>query len=129
MGIGDAAMQSQSLVHSFTCAFAGLARMIRTGRNAKIHGAAAVVVISIGSFLGRSRTEWAILILTIGVVMAVEALNTAVEVVVDLVSPEFNELAKVAKDTAAAAVLLVAMAAVAVGLVILAPPLFGWLFA
>lgn len=127
--IGDIKMQNRSIVHSFSNAIAGLARLIRTQRNAKIHVAVAVAVIAVSSFVELSHTDWAILILTIGSVVAVEAMNTAVEALVDLVSPDYNDLAKVAKDTAAAAVLLMAIAAIAVGILLLGPPLFDRLFA
>lgn len=66
----------------------------------------------------------AILILTIGAVLAGETINTTVEAIVDLLSPEFNERARVAKDVSAGAVLILSLTAVAVGLMILGPPLW-----
>ena len=116
-------MKTQSLWHSFRCAFAGLREVVRSGRNAKIHVAIAVVVIAVGLSLNISRTDWAILLLTIGAVFAAESANTALESVVDLVSPDHHDLARRAKDCAAGAVLVMAIAAIAVGLFVLGPPL------
>ena len=72
---------------------------------------------------GLRGTELAILLLTIGFVLVLEALNTALEALVDLASPEYHPLAKIAKDVAAAAVLIAAITAVLVGLVLLLPRL------
>ena len=68
-----------------------------------------------------NKYEWAILVLTIGLVISCELVNTAIEAVVDLVTEEYHPLAKVAKDTAAAAVLIFAFVAVIVGLIIFVP--------
>lgn len=114
-------MKTRSLWHSFACAFAGLRDVVRGGRNAKIHVVVSVAVIAAGFWLNISRTDWAILLLTIGAVFAAEAMNTAIETMVDLVSPEHHDLARRAKDCAAAAVLVLVIVAVAVGLVILGP--------
>lgn len=116
-------MKTHSFWHSLRCAFAGLRDVVRSGRNAKIHVGIALAVIVSGCFLKISRTDWAILLLTIGAVFAAEAANTAIESVVDLVSPEHHELARRAKDCAAGAVLVLAIMAVAVGLLILGCPL------
>jgi len=116
-------MRRSNLLISFKCAFAGLWYVLRTQRNAWIHLSVAVAVVMMGLWLGLSRTEWAILALTIGIVLAAEVLNTVVEAAVDLATAEYHPLAKVAKDVAAGAVLLTAVAAVVVGLLILGPPL------
>ena len=99
--------------------------MLRTQRNARIHLAVATAVVLMGLWLGVSETEWAILVLTIGVVLTAEALNTVAEAAVDLATMEYHPLAKVAKDVAAGAVLLMAIAAAIVGFLILGPPLCG----
>ncbi len=109
---------------SFKYAFAGLWYMLRTQRNARIHLAVAIAVVLMGLWLGVSQTEWAILALTIGVVLTAEALNTVAEAAVDLATMEYHPLAKVAKDVAAGAVLLMAIAAAIVGFLILGPPLY-----
>lgn len=88
-----------------------------------------VVVVAIG--LRLSPTEWAILILTIGMVWIAEFLNTALEAVIDLVSPQQNPLAKVGKDVGAAAVLIAALSSILIGLLIMGPRLLaliqGWI--
>jgi diacylglycerol kinase (ATP) len=117
------------LLTSFKYAFAGLWYVFRTQRNARIHLSVATAVVAVGLWLGLSRTEWAIIVLTIGLVLSAEAFNTVAEAAVDLATAEYHPLAKVAKDVAAGAVLLMAIAAVIVGLLILGPPLWRALFA
>jgi diacylglycerol kinase len=101
--------------------------VVRTQRNARIHLLVAFVVVALGLWLRLSRTEWAIIALTIGLVLAAEAFNTVAEAAVDLATAEYHPLAKNAKDVAAGAVLLMAIAAVVVGLLILGPPLWNTL--
>ncbi|RME82333.1 MAG: diacylglycerol kinase family protein [Caldilineae bacterium] len=120
-------MRAASVWQSFRFAFAGLWHVLRTQRNARIHVAVTVAVVALGLFLRLSPPRWAVLALTIGVVFAAETMNTVVENLVDLVSPTFHPQAKVAKDAAAGAVLVLAMAAVVVGLLILGPPLWALL--
>ena len=118
-----------SLVESFRYALAGLAYTLRTQRNARIHLSIAIAVVVVGVGLNLSQGEWAIIGLTIGFVFVAEMFNTVVEAVIDLVTEEYRPLAKQAKDVAAGAVLTAAMTAVAVGLIILGPPLLarlGW---
>ena len=111
---------------AFRFAFEGLAYMLRTQPHARIHLLATVVVVGMGWWLGVDATGWALLALSIGLVWAAEALNTAVEAVVDLVSPARHPLAKAAKDAAAAGVLLAAVAAAVVGMLVLGIPLWRW---
>lgn len=84
---------------------------------------AALTVVVLAAWLQVDSLRWAILLVTIGAVSAAETINTTVEAIVDLLSPEWHESAKVAKDVSAGAVLLLALTAVAVGLLILGPPL------
>lgn len=116
-------MKTSSLWHSFRCGFVGLWDVFRSGRNAKIHAVVAGAVIVTGFCLPLSRTDWAILTLMIGAVIAAEAANTAIEILVDLVSPEYHEFARRSKDAAAGAVLALAITAIAVGGLILGPSL------
>ena len=99
--------------------------MLRTQRNAWIHALASVAVFAVAVWLQLGRIEWTILVLTVALVWVAEFVNSAVEAVVDLLSPEIHPLAKIAKDVAAAAVLLAALAAVAVGLLLLGPLLWA----
>jgi len=108
---------------SFQFALAGIWYVVRTQPNFRVHLAVAGLVLVGGVWFQVSRTEMAVLLLTIGLVLAAEALNTAIEAVVDLASPDYHLLAKGAKDASAAGVLLATFAAVLVGLVVLGPPL------
>lgn len=93
--------------------------LIKTDNNFRIHLLAVIVVIISGFWIEFSEGEWLAVILTMGGVLALEAVNTAIETVVDLVSPEFHPLAKKAKDVAAGAVLIFVFGALAVAGVIL----------
>ncbi|HMO41300.1 MAG TPA: diacylglycerol kinase family protein [Saprospiraceae bacterium] len=104
---------------SFKYAFAGISDMIQNQPNIRIHLLAAACAIGIGIFFGLSPVEWCMLSLTIALMLAAEAFNTALEYLTDLVSPEYHPLAGKVKDAAAAGVLLAAIGAIAVG---------GWLF-
>lgn len=110
---------------SFRYAFQGLADLFRNQPNARIHLGIAVLVVGAGFYFGISRQEWVAVVLCITIVLALEALNTALEYLTDLVSPEYHPLAGKAKDAAAAAVLLAAAGAVAVGAVIFGPRVWG----
>jgi diacylglycerol kinase len=108
---------------SFRYAIAGLRTLIVTQPNVRIHLAFAAIAIALGALLGLSSAEWALLALTIGFVLAMEAFNTAVEALVDLVQPELHPLAGLMKDLAAAGVLVAAVASVAVGALLFLPRL------
>ncbi len=116
-----------SLVVSFRAAFAGLGNLIRTQRNARIHLALAALAVLLGVLLRLNRTEWVLLALTMAFVLVTEALNSAMEAVMDIASPETRPLARRGKDLAAAAVLLAALLALVVGGVLFVPRLWEWL--
>ena len=118
-----AAQRSWNRIDSFRYAFAGLWYMLRTQRNAWIHAAFTVVVVAVGFWLALDALEWALIVLSIGGVWMAEFVNTALEAVVDLASPDIHPLARVGKDVAAGAVLVGAGTAVMVGLLVLGPPL------
>lgn len=107
-----------SLFKSFRYAFRGLAVAVREQRNLKIHLGAALVVTALGFWFGISATDWCVLLIMIGLVLGLELINTAIENLTDLVSPEFHPLAGKVKDIAAAAVLVVSIISVIVGLII-----------
>jgi diacylglycerol kinase len=115
------------LIRSFGFAFAGLRWTVRTQRNAQIHVAILVAVIIAGFALRVSAGEWLALILSMALVLALEAMNSAVEAVVDLVAPEYHPLARHAKDAAAGAVLLGAIGTSVVGLIVFVPRLLALL--
>ena len=113
-----------SRYHSFGHAFRGLWYVLRTQQNAWIHALAAILVFILAWWLQLPAHAWAVLILIIAMVFTAEFINTAIEAVVDLASPEKHPLAKVGKDVGAAAVLISALAAILIGLLILGPPLW-----
>ena len=96
--------------------------VISTQRNTWIHASVTTLVVLMACWLKLPARDWAVLILVIGLVWIAEFLNTALEAVVDLASPQNHPLAKVGKDVGAAAVLISALVAVLVGLLIMAPP-------
>lgn len=113
------------LYKSFGYAFEGIFTCIRNERNIKIHCAAAIAVVIAGFVFKISPTEWCICLTLFGLVISLELVNTAVESVVDLVTEERKPLAKIAKDTAAGAVLVSAIMAAIAGLIIFVPKLLG----
>lgn len=111
----------RSLLVSFGAAFSGLGNLIRTQRNARLHLLATLLVLLVGVWLGLARWEWVVLLLTVALVLVAEALNTAIEALVDLASPEVRSLARRSKDVAAAAVLLAAIFSLVIGLLLFWP--------
>ncbi len=90
-----------------------------------------MIVVLMAIWLDMDTLEWSVLVLVIGLVWTAEFFNTAIETIVDLVSPEHHQLAGIAKDLAAAAVLTASLTAIAIGLLILLPPLVdrvSWLW-
>lgn len=110
---------------SFRYAAQGLADLIRTQPNARIHLGLALVALVAGAYLGVSPLEWVAIVVCIAVVLGFEALNTALEYLTDLVSPGHHPLAGKAKDAAAAAVLLAAAGAAVVGGIIFLPKIWA----
>jgi diacylglycerol kinase (ATP) len=115
------------IIRSFGHAIEGLAALVRTQPNFGVHLVLALIAIALAAFLRVSALEIALLALTIGSVLALEAFNTAFEALCDLVSPTYHPLVKTAKDTAAAGVLIAAVAAVIVGLAIFGPRILALL--
>lgn len=101
--------------------------MFRTERNMRIHLTFTVLVIIFGWILRISITEWLLCLLCFGLVFTAEMVNTAIENVVDLVSPQQNKLAGKAKDIAAGAVLVSAIISACVGLIIFIPKLWAFI--
>ena len=113
-----------SRMASFGHALRGLAVLLRQP-NARIHAVAALLVTGLGLALHVSALEWCALSLAMAMVLGAEALNTAIELVVDMVQPEWHALARDAKDGAAAGVLICTLGAVAVGMWVFAPKLWA----
>ncbi|MBN1430534.1 MAG: diacylglycerol kinase family protein [Anaerolineae bacterium] len=123
MNSSEPAKHSANRLESFRHAFAGWYYLLKTQPNARIHIAATMAVVAMGLWLELETTQWAILWLAIGLVIAAECFNSAIEAVVDLASPQIHPLAKAAKDMCAGGVLAGACAAAIAGLLILGPPL------
>ena len=113
-----------SRIVSIGYALRGWQYVLKTQRNAWIHSLTAATVILLSWWLEIPPRDWAVLILTIAMVFTAEFINTSIEAVVDLASPQKHPLAKVGKDVGAGAVLIAALAGVLIGLVILGPPLW-----
>ena len=109
----------------FKNAFRGLYVFSKTTRHLPIHVASALTVIFFGFYFNISSLEWILLTFAIGFVFVTEALNTAIEIDIDLTSPEYHPYARDTKDVAAAAVLLSVFVAIIVGLIIFLPKIIG----
>jgi len=109
--------------NSFQFAFSGFFFVLKTQKNAWLHLAATVVVVLLAFWLKIERLEWLAILLVVGLVWMAEFMNTALEVIVDLASPEKHPLAKIGKDVGAASVLIAAILAVIIGVIVLWQPL------
>ncbi len=111
------------ITKSFRFALSGLKSAFTKEPNFRIHVITAILALGAAYFLGLNSIEWLILSITIFLVIIFELLNTMLEAMVNLVSPELNAEAKIAKDVSAAAVLVSAIFSVIVGIVLFAPKL------
>jgi diacylglycerol kinase (ATP) len=111
-------------LRSFGHAFRGLAILLRSQHNARIHAVATILVVAAAALFGFSPAEWALIALAIVCVWAAEALNTSIEFLVDLASPDRHPLAAKAKDVAAGAVLVAAIGSLIVGALVFGPHIF-----
>lgn len=110
----------RAIRESFRCAWFGFRYALRTQRNLRLHLGIAVSVLAGAAWLRLPAPTVALLVLTIAMVVALELVNTALEALVDLASPEYHPLARVSKDVAAAAVLVAALASVLIGVLVVA---------
>ena len=113
----------KKLINSFKYAIEGFISSFKTERNMKIHVLAMIIVIALGIFFKLNAIEWCFIAIAIATVISGELFNTAIETVVDMISPEKNPKAKLVKDIAAAAVLALAIGAAVVGMIIFIPKL------
>lgn len=116
-----------SLLSSFSYAIAGIRTAIIEERNIRIHLSISLIVIIFGFFFSITALEWIIILLTIGGMISLEIVNTAIERMVDLVTLDFHPLAKQAKDLAAGAVFSFAIISVIIGIIIFGPYLLRFL--
>lgn len=115
----------KKLIHSFKYAIEGIVSSFKTEKNMKIHIFMMICVIGLGIFFQISKIEWMICILLFALVIGAELFNTAIETVVDMVMPDKNEKAKLAKDVSAGAVLVFAIGSAIIGFLIFIPKIFG----
>lgn len=120
-------LDKKRLRDSFKYAWCGIVQSYRGEQNLKIHTFIAILVIIFGFFLKISYFEWLICLLLIGLVLMSEFYNTAIEYVVDLASPKIHPLAKAAKDTASAGVLMLSIISAIVGLIIFVPKIIDFI--
>ncbi|HEX9118481.1 MAG TPA: diacylglycerol kinase family protein [Anaerolineae bacterium] len=115
-------------LQGFVYAGEGIRYVIRTQRNARVHLGIAIVIGSAGVYFHLMPLEWAIVVLTFGVVFSAEMVNTVAETAVDILTQRHHPMAKVAKDVGAGAVLVAALAALGVGIAIFGPRLWALFF-
>lgn len=113
--------KTKKLLNSFKYAFQGIITSFKTERNMKIHVIIMILVIIAGILLKISNVEWFTCIILFTLVISAELFNTAIETVVDMITTEKNEKAKIAKDVSAGAVLILAIGSAIVGLMIFIP--------
>ena len=111
-------------IKSFQYAYEGIHTLFKEEPNAKIHLVIAILTIVAGFIFQISNTAWLVICIFIGLVFALEVINTAIEHIANFISPERNEQIKKIKDLSAAAVLMVSLAAIAAGLIIFIPKIF-----
>lgn len=111
----------QARLNSFVYAFAGIKAFLRYEPQALIHLIATISVIIAGFYFEINKYEWIAVVFAIGIVVVSEMLNTAIEKLTDMVSPEIHPKAKVVKDLAAGAVLMASIAAAVIGLIVFLP--------
>ena len=116
----------QSRIRSIQYALDGVKYALVTQQNTRIHALITITVIVLGFLLQITKVEWITLFLTIGLVWMAELFNTAIEALVDLISPEHHDTAKICKDVSAGSVAVSALISILVGLLIFGPPLWRW---
>lgn len=119
--------KTKKLINSFKYAISGIITSFKTERNMKIHILVMILVIIAGIIFKLSLLDWIILVIMFGLVISAELFNTAIETTIDMITKEKNEKAKIAKDVAAGAVLVLAIASVIVGLIIFIPKILSFI--
>ena len=114
----------KKIINSFKYAIEGIISSFKTERNMKIHVLVMLIVIGLSIYLKIDKIEACIIAIVIALVIGAELFNTAIETIVDMISPEKNNKAKLAKDISAGAVLIFAIGAITVGIIIFFPRIF-----
>lgn len=112
-------------INSFKYSIEGLIYAYRNEQSLFIHVCMTILVVTLGLLLGLERYEWLFLFIIIGIILAAELMNTAIEATIDLVCKTFNINAKIAKDTAAASVFILSIIAIVGGLYIFLPKIIA----
>lgn len=110
---------------SFAHAWRGIGIFLRTTHNAWIQIAILIIAIAAGIYFQITGTDWMMIVVAAGLVLTTEAVNTAIEIDINLTSPQFHPFARDTKDVAAGAVLIAAIAAALIGIIVFAPYIFG----
>lgn len=126
MKSNSSGIEPKRLIKSFSYALSGIRRMLRTEQNARVHLLSTLLVIAAGFFFQVSALEWCVLLLSMAVVWAAEAFNTALETLADHIFKDFHPTALCIKDLAAGAVLVAALAAAVCGLIIFVPKIIAF---
>lgn len=113
--------ETKKIEDSFKHAFDGIVSSFKSERNMRIHFMMMIMVVLLGLILKINEYEWLICLILFGLIISLELVNTAIETVVDMVMPQINEKAKLAKDIAAGAVLVSAIASVIIGIMVFLP--------
>lgn len=118
----------RKLTKSFSFAIAGIKYTLKTQPNMRTHFGVGAVAVAAGIIFRISSPEWLALVIVISFIFILELVNTAIETLVDLYTEEYHHLAKIAKDTAAGAVMVAAIMSICVGLIIFLPKIINWFF-
>ena len=121
-------LENEKCSNAFVCAAKGIKEAIKTETNLKFNIVVAIIIIACGFLFKISMTEWIVCILSIGVMLFAEVMNTAVEATVDLVTREYNKQAKKAKDISAGAVLILSINVAIIGLIIFVPKIIDLIY-
>ena len=113
----------RAIFKSIKYAFDGLLHVVKTQNNARFHLLATIIVIGVSLWLKINKTEWCVMLIAIALVWIAECFNTTLESFFDLVNPDPHPLVKNGKDSGAAAVLIAAFLSIALGIIVLGPPL------
>jgi diacylglycerol kinase len=120
-------MKIKKIIKSFGYASEGVKSSFKSETNMKIHISIMFLVIIMGFLLNIKVSEWLVCVILFGIVISAELFNTAIETVVDMISPEYSKQAKLAKDISAGAVLVLAISSVIIGLIIFIPKIISFL--
>lgn len=121
------ALKDKKRIVGFRFAWAGLKTVVKKESNFQLHLAATAIVVTLGIFFKLSLIEWAVILLTIGLVLITEMINSVIERIMDFIQPDYDERVKEIKDIAAGVVLVTAIISVVVGIIIFGPKIMQFI--